>query len=368
MSYVTGGNRRLLLFCTVVLTAFACIPLSAGTSSAQEGGAPERERPEITPTTQEVVAAIKRRAQQILEERRKARQLRFSGEISQLIGYESNPSNAVDHVGDTYLEHSLYLNASKKFTPTLTWSATYSGSYDNYLEYGDGDYMSHTLTPAKLTWQPGRMWRVEGGADLNITYYPRSKPSNYREFKPYVQVRQNLGELPRLGNLFHLFRYEWFIRDYISKKARDGASAETFSNRVDARHRIRYEAGSTWNETLFKVKQELYWHDSNDARNDFYDVQDYKVTASVNRPLTDKLSANASYAFERKNYEHRPVTGNVTTEARYDDTQTWTIQGTYDFNKTWSFVPKFEYKFLDSNEPTGEYVDTTISGTVTARF
>jgi hypothetical protein len=212
------------------------------------------------------------------------------------------------------------------------------------------------------------MWRLEAGADLNITFYPRSKPSNYRELKPYLQVRQNLGEFPRLGNLFHLFRYEWFIRDYITKKARDGASAETFSNRVDARHRVRYEVGTTWGKTLFKVKQELYWHDSNDARNDFYDAQDYKLTASANQPLTKKLSANASYAFERKNYEHRPVTGDVTTEARYDDTQTWTLQGTYDFDKTWSLSPKFEYKFLDSNEPTGEYVDTTISGTLTARF
>ena len=364
---MTDGTSRLgSIGCILLLT----VPLTlvpAAVARAQEEGRPERERPEVTPTTAEVVAAIKRRAQQILEERRKARQLRFSGEVSQLIGYESNPANAVDHVGDTYFENSLYLNASKKLTPTVTWAATYSGSFDNYVEYGDGDYMSHTLTPAKLTWQPGRMWRVEGGTDLNITFYPRSKPSNYREFKPYFQVRQNLGELPKLGSVYHLFRYEWFIRDYISKKARDGASAETRSNRVDARHRIRYEVGTTVNKTLFKVKQEWYAHDSNDARNDFYDAQDYKLTASVNRPLTKKFSANASYAFERKNYEHRPVNA-ITGEARYDDTQTWTLQGTYEINKTWSFSPKFEYKFLGSNESTGEYVDTTINATLTARF
>jgi len=337
--------------------------LSAGIAAAQEPVGRERpEREEITPTTQEVITAIKRRAQQILEERRQARRLRFSGEATQLLGYESNPSNGVDHVGDTYLENSLYLNLSKRLRPALTWQGTYSGSFTNYIEYGDGDYMSHTLTPVKLVWQPGRMWRVDGGLDLNITYYPRAGASNYRELKPSIGVRQNL-----FGRWFHSARYEWFIRDYISKKARDGAGVETLSNRVDARHRLRYEVGTTWKEALLRVKQEWYLHDSNDARNDFYDAQDYKMTASVNRPLTEKFSLNASYAFERKNYEHRTVTG-ITAESRYDDTQTWTLAGAYDINKTWSLAPSFSYKFLASNDPTGEYVDTTISATLTARF
>ena len=116
-----------------------------------------------------------------------------------------------------------------------------------------------------------------------------------------------------------------------------------------------------------KVKQEWYFHDSNDERQDFYDAEDYKVTASVNRPLTKKLSANASYAFERKNYKHRQV-GGITAEARYDDTHTWTLAGTYDFNKTWSLNPSFSYKYLDSNDPTGEYFDATSTLTLTARF
>ncbi len=317
--------------------------------------------PAVTPTTAEVVAAIKRRAQQILEERKKAKRLRTSWEVSQLVGYESNPSNGVDHVGDTYFESSTYLSLSKKLAPTLTAQGLYSGSFTNYVEYGDGDYTSQTLTP-KLLWQPGRMWRIDGGSDFNMTYYPRSKASNYREAKLFLGIRQNL-----FGNWFHSIRYEWFYRDYISKKARDGGGAETTQARIDQRHRMRYEVGTTWKETLMKVKQEWYLHESNDARNDFYDAVDYKMTASLNRPLTEKLTANFSYSFERKNYRHRTVSG-ITSEARYDDTQTWTLSGAYDFNKTWSFSPSFSYKFLDSNEPTGEYIDTTISGTLTARF
>lgn len=341
--------------------------VALSTAAAAQPEPPRQERPAVSPSTQEVIAAIKRRAQQILDERRRARQLRFSWEVSQLIGYESNPSNGTEHVGDTYFEHSAYATLSKKLTPTVTWQAIYSGFFDNYLEYGDGDYTSQTVTPVKLVWQPGRVWRADGGVDLNITYYPRSKPSNYREVKPYIGIRQNLGELPRLGNVFHSIRYEWFYRYYISKKARDGRGAEMLDAREDNRHRFRYELGTTWEKTLLKVRQEWYFHGSNDERNDFYDAEDYKLTASLNRPLTKKLSMNASYSFERKNYSKRPVSG-INSEARYDDTQTWTLAGAYEFDKTWSFGPSFSYKFLDSNEPTGEFVDTTISGTLTARF
>ncbi len=331
--------------------------------AAQEREAPERERPEVTPTSGEVIIAIKRRAQQILEARRATRRVRISKDASQLIGYSNNPSNGTEHLGDTYLETSLGVSLSKKLTPTTTWQGSYNGSFTNYIEYGDGDYTSQTIGLSKLTWQPGRMWRVDGGIDLNLTYYPKAGASNYREFKPSIGVRQNLW-----GSWFHSVRYEWFIRDYLSKKARDGNSAETLSNRVDARHRFRYELGTTWKEALLKIKQEWYLHDSNDARVDFYDAQDYKVTASVNRPLTKKLSLNGSYAFERKNYEHRTVTGNVTAEARYDDTQTWTLGGSYEIDKMWSLNPNFSYKFLSSNEPTGEYIETIGSATLTARF
>lgn len=352
---MTGKNNRPFLM--TILAAGICL-LQASTVLAAE-----EETTAITPTKAEVIAAIKRRAQQILEARRKAREWKISGDVSVLLGYESNPSNGTEHVGDTYLEESLSLYLTKKLTPTLTWLTSYYGSYDNYFEYGDGDYTSQTLTPGKLTWQPGKMWRLEGALDLNITYYPRAKASNYREAKPSLSLRQNL-----MGRWFHLVKYEWFVRDYISKKARDGAGAEkNGADRKDTRHRIRYELGTTQWKTLIKAKNEWYWHDSNDERTDFYDAEDYKITASLNRPLTKKLTANASYSFERKNYSKRTVTG-ITSEARYDDTQTWTLSGTYDLDKTWSFVPSFSYKFLDSNDPTGDYVDTTISGTLTARF
>ena len=105
--------------------AVLAILMSLGSSprlSAQE--APEKEaveRPELPPLTatvspEEALAAIKRRAKKILEAKHRARRLKFSGEISQAVAYETNPSNSSSHTGDTSEETSTYLTLSKKLT------------------------------------------------------------------------------------------------------------------------------------------------------------------------------------------------------------------------------------------------------------
>ena len=81
------------------------------------------------------------------------------------------------------------------------------------------------------------MWRVEGWTDVEINYYPKGNDSSYRNLKFVGRIRQNV-----LKSWYHQFQYEWFARDYSRKNARNGAGAETLSNRVDNRNRIR--AGS----------------------------------------------------------------------------------------------------------------------------
>ena len=327
----------------------------------------ERERAELPPLTaavspEEALAAIKRRAKKILEARREARRLKSSGEFTQGIGHETNPANATSHKSDTYVEESVYLLLSKKLKPTLDWSGTYSGNYLKYLDYGDGDYTDHTLTPAKLRWRPGKMWRVEGWSDVEYNYYPKGKDSTYRNWKITGRVRQNLFD-----TWYHQFQYEWFIRDYVTKMARDGGGADTRNTRLDVRHRLRYKVGTTVRKALLSVENEYYWNNSNDARTDFYDSQVYKVTGSASGNVTKKLYVSGSYAFERKNYERRTVTG-IDAEARYDDKTTLSSSAIYTFNDTWKVSPSLQFDHLGSNESTGEYDNMKYAFTVTASF
>ena len=348
---MTGSCRICAATTLAVALALSAVPLA----QAQEDRT-------LTSTEREVIAAIRRRAKQILEARRQARRLRFSGQASQVVAYENNPANASAHVGDTYLEEDLYLSLTKPMTPTLQWQGSYYLANTNYLEYSDGNYLSQTLTPLKFSWRPGAVWRVEGWVDLDHNWYPEAAASGYRQVKLSARVRQN-----HLRRYYHQFQYEWFLRGYLGKRARDGGGADTLDRREDARHRVRYTVGATLKRTLFSVENDWYLNDSNDFQTDFHDSQTHKVTASVNHPFTDKFSTNASYSLERKNYEHRVVTG-ITAEARYDETHTMTLQGTYQLTPKWSVSPKFTYKTLDSNQSSGEYADATGSLTVSASF
>ncbi len=335
---------------------------------AQE--APEREaveRPELPPLTAQIspeqaLAAIKRRAMKILEARRAARRLKFSGEISEAIAYETNPSTSSSHKGNTSEETATYLTLSKKLTPALNWSSSYSGSYLKYENYGDGDYTDHTITVSKLRWQPGRMWRLESWMDLEYNFYPAATDSSYRNMKFVERVRQNL-----FGSWYHQLQYEWFVRDYTRKKARTGDGAETLSPRLDMRNRLRYKFGTTVKQTLLSVENDIYFNDSNDARNDFYDYDVWKITGSASGNVTKKLYLSSTFAFERKNYRERKVTG-INAEARYDDKYTLTSGVSYDVNETWKVSYDFSFDHLGSNEPTGEYDNAKHAFKVTARF
>jgi len=350
---------------TVVMLVCATPPRSLAQDTPEKETAVER--PDLPPLTaqispEEALAAIKRRAQKILEARRAARRLKVYTEAAQGVGYETNPANASSRKGDTYVEESAYLMLSKKLTPTIDWQSSYSGSYLKYLDYGDGDYTDHTLTPAKLRWQPGRMWRVESWLDFEYIYYPTGKDSTYRNFKTTTRARQNLFK-----SWYHQVQYEWFVRNYVTKNARDGAGSETLSNRVDTRDRFRYKVGTTVKKALCSVENDFYWHDSNDARNDFYDAAVWKITGSASGNVTSKLYVSGSFAFERKNYKERPVTGLV-APARYDDKYSLSSSASYDVNKTWKAAYAFSFDHLGSNEPTGEFDNAKHALTVTARF
>jgi len=314
-------------------------------------------------TTEETLLAIKRRAQKILEERKKEKQLKVSGRLSSSIGYESNPANTgTPHKGDPFVAQNVSLFFLKRINPTLYWQSTYFGQYNHYFEISDSIYTYHTWAPAKLRWRPGKMWRMEGWTHLDYLWYPESENSGYRQVRPGIEIRQNL-----FNSYYHEFQYEWLARDYIDKPARTGTGANTLTRRNDQRHRLRYEIGTVIKKALVSLRGDWYLHNSNDERNDFYDSEQFKITGIIRGKATDKLYLSGRYSYQRENYQHRPVAG-INSEARYNDTHVLSGSMTYSFHENLSATYRLSYKFLDSNEPTGEYNDTTTSLAVTTKF
>ncbi len=296
------------------------------------------------------------------KEARRPETLKLRAEISQAGGYESNPRRGGDRVGDSYLESTAYLLLSRKLTPDLRWHAAYYLSFQNYLEYGDGDYSYQSFVPSRFIRRLGKYFRLEAELELGDLYFPKASQYDYRWVNPALQVRHDLP-----AGFFHAFRTEWELRSYGLRKAREGDGTNSLTSREDTRYRLRYELGWASKRTLLQVRQEWYENDSNDARNDSYDAQDYKLTASARREVNGKLSLNASYSFERRNYSHRTVTG-ITPEARYDDTHLCTLSGDWQLSRSWSLNAAYSYRSLDSNDPKNEYVDVTYSAGVTARL
>ncbi|MBI2174085.1 MAG: hypothetical protein HYU33_02675 [Candidatus Omnitrophica bacterium] len=341
---LTGYGLAALMVLTLPTQVLLAQEKAQGDDST-EGVTRRRELPPLTAQIppEEALAAIKRRAQKILEARRAARRLKFSGELSTAVAYETNPGTASDHKGDTSLEPNTYMLLSKKLTPALTWQGTYYGTYLQYVRYHSGDYTDHIITPLKLQWQPGRVWRLESWMDLERNQYrDDARDSSYKQIKWTGRIRQNLFK-----SWYHQLQYEWFGRDYTHKKARTGAGADTETYRKDARYRFRHKVGTT-------------------ARNDYYDYEVWKINNSVSGSLTKKLYLSGSFAFERKNYRERPVSGLVV--ARYDDKYTLSSSASYDLNKTWRLAYGLTFDHLGSNEPTGEYDNAKHSFTVTAKF
>ena len=360
--------RGVLAGSLLLLAVSGLTPPVGAAEETQPKEAAERERPDLPPLTaqippEEALAAIKRRAKKILEARRAARRLKLSGEISEVVAYEKNAATASNHKGDTSFEEDVNLFFSKRLSPTLTWQGTYSGSYLQYVEYHDGTYTDHTITPVKLQWQPGRIWRMESWMDLERNQYdPDANDSSYKQIKLVGRIRQNV-----MGSWYHQFQYEWSGRDYTHKKARDGAGNDTPTYRKDARYRLRYKVGTTIKKALLSVENEFYLNDSNDNRNNYYDYQVWKISSSISGNVTPKLYLSGGFNFERKNYDVRPV-GGITAEARYDGKYTLTGNASYDLNDTWRFAYGLTFDHLGSNEPTGEYDNTKHAFTVTAKF
>jgi hypothetical protein len=322
----------------------------------------------VSVTREDVLAAIRRRAEKVLESREKTERVKGFFQFSNGIGYESNPATNGARKGDAYTEESVFGLFSKRLSPTLDWNGTYYIAYVHYFDYGDGDYASHTLTPVKLKWQPGRVLRWENWVDLDYNYYPTANDSTYRQVKFSSRLRQNMFE-----TWFHQFQFSMFNRDYVRKLADRGDGTTTFSKRVDRRIRFRHKIGTTVKEALYlkdallSMENSFYNNDSNDESTDHYDYQTWKTTLSVSGSITEKLSFNGSFAYERKNYAHRVAVG-VDPEARYDDKYSLSGTTTYAFNPNWDASFALSFDHLGSNEPTGEYDNMKYTLSVTTKF
>ena len=325
---------------------------------AEPAAAPARARP-LTP--EEIVAAIKLRAQHELA-RRRARKWSLSQVWTWTVANESNPALLKSRNSHLYTEEYLSTTFSYKLAPTLSWQLGYNVDSLLYDEYTDGSTLTNTLL-TKAIWRMTPTLRSEFHYTFDDSDYPYDDGASTWDQKTHLRLRQ----------AFRKQYYHWIGWTYLNKQYKTKLKRESTSTRVpgkrrqDRRHTGSYEIGGPLGEgNTLKLRQEFYFNDSNEGYQDYNDAEDYKVKATFLREWSKPWSTTSSFTYELKRYERRDVTERGV--AQQDYTKTFDLGATYKVSNQVDLAYTWKYKRNDSNDPGQSYQDITNSLALTGSF
>lgn len=355
---------------TAVALAVCVLPSPLYAQATEDAERPERPERVVTEqpqaparplTPEEIVQAIKLRAQRELA-RRRARKWSLSSYTSWTVGNESNPALVKARSSALFTEEYLSTTFSYRLHPQLTWQAGYSLDALNYNEYTDGSTLTNSLT-TKLIWRVAKPLRAEVHYTFDDSDYPYDAGASTWDQKVHLRLRHSF-----LKNYYHYVGWTYLNKQYKDKLKRESTSTRIPSKyRKDKRHTAIYEIGGTLADVnTVKLKQEFYFNDSNEGHLDYNDAQDYKLKATFARDWTKQWSSSHSFTYELKRYERRDVTERGVAEQDY--TKTYETGLTYKLSPQVDLTYAWKYKKQDSNDPGQAYQDITNSLALSASF
>ena len=324
-------------------------------SSSAQPPAPEAVTPE------EIVAAIKLRAQEELA-RRRARKWDLDTLLVWTVEDETNPNFSKAHKSALATDEYLSSIFSYRVTPQVQWQVGYALDALNYNGFTDLSTFTNSLT-TKLIWWFATPLRAEVHYTFDDNQYLYDRGSSSWDQTVHLRLRHSF-----LQHYYHYVGWSYLNRQYKDQPTLDGNDNRVSGKyRKDQRQTGIYEVGGTFGEqTALRVRQEFYFHTSNAAFQDFYDAQDYKVRVSGSHDWTTHWSSSGSFTYELKRYEQRDVSDRAVTER--DNVQTYQLGVTYrlspevDLTYTWRYMHQF------SNDAAQKFGDITNSLALTAAF
>ena len=314
---------------------------------------------DVTPAA--ILETLKKRAGTAIA-RRRARRLSLTTTTTLSTTIETNPTLDSSHKGDLSFEEDGDIGIRWRWFSRLNQDAGYRITNVNYVELRDNNYVDHTpYSTLRLT--PFKWLRLTSGYEFDGLSYYENRGSSSDGHRVYAQARHLL---PWWG-LYQQFGWNHTYRRYSVKHARDGGGNDTDDARHDTKHALHYEIGVRVWKTLVSVRQEGAENYSNDAFQDYYNYQSYKVRSTVAREFWKKWQGTGTFSFERKNYAQRQVSS-AAAIAESDNTFSYGLGLTYDLSPNVSLTYNYSRKKLDSNTPSSEYTDTTNQFGLSASF
>ena len=312
------------------------------------------------PSPSAILETLKKRAAEAIA-RRHARRWALTTNTTISTTIETNPNLDSSRKGDGFFEEDEDITFHWHWFTGMAQDVGYRVTNVNYMELTDNNYSDNTgYTTVRYT--PVKWLRATAGYEFTGLNYYRNSGSTLLSQRIYAQLRHTLPK-----NLYYQVGWSHIDRYYLNKEARNGDGNDTDNNRRDTRHTMHVETGAVLWGTLLKVRHEAAFHFSNDAFQDFYNYQSYKVRATVAREFLEKWQASGTFSFERKNYTERLVSTSV-IKAEYDNSYSYGVNLTYALSPNVSLVYDYSRKKLDSNTPSSEYTDTTNQFSLSASF
>ncbi len=368
------GSVVLVLLGMTAARAFAATTTYTG-RAVEDAEARKEDKPsgDLRPTTgagaphaltpQEVFEALKHEAEHKLAEK-KAHKWFIQTYGSWSGGVESNPNLVPKgHKTDFFMEEYGSVTGGYHFFPALTWQTSYSLDSYNYSQFTDLDTLTNTLT-TKLLYQMIKPLRLEAHYSFIDNAYVRDRSLSSQDQKIHLRLRHTF-----LKNYYHYLGWTYLYKQYEDKLIRNGAGTRIAGKRrKDTRHTGTYEIGGYVGENLLlRLKQDVYFNESNDHFQDFYDLQDYKVRLSGIYNWNPQWSSSAGFTYDIKRYEQRVNTAARPVKQR-DYAKTYDFGLTYKINHTFDVTYDFRFLRNTSNEVSQSYNDATNTVTLSASF
>ena len=193
-----------------------------------------------------------------------------------------------------------------------------------------------------------------GGYVFDLLYMPCNDMQSYYGHQAETFIKHFLGDF-----CYQKATYSFLLKYFKKHKTFDAFGTYGANHRQDWRHTISYEAGLTLkNIGILKTEFRVYRNTSNYSFTNLYDYWSYlRIKPSLLLKVTNKLSINGSYYFERKRYDDRLCTEDLTHV--YDATNGF--DATLMYNLTKSTMFSFSWSYIEnlSNEPRQKYSGST---------
>ena len=333
-----------VLAAVVVLAGLQGEALANDQAAGRVPGSISKERIEL------FIALLKRRALKALEAHRAPPPpfLTASSGIAQ--GYESNVNLDGSRRGDFFTQETAGVTLNPRLTSWLSGAFTYDLLHTHYVELRDANLLMNTLGGA-IQLQPHSRVRVDLAYEYSLVDFPFNTADSFLDRRTGVEVLSALTHW-----LTHQAGWTYQLRDYDTRKARDGAGNDLpGTDREDERHIVSQELRARFPKTSARIGGQYYRNVSNDLFQDFYDWEDYQVRGVVSQVLSPKWVGIVVASSERRNYQQRSVPAINVGER---DTLT-TLAGSliYLINDHAQLTYSLTYRHQDSNDPRLDFID-----------